>query len=179
MVLRLIARSPRGPGFLAPVVGNVRHAANLASASGGQDHTPSPSALASLVRRNQSVHRIPASRSVTIGHNALCIEAGCAGADHIILKNGIGIFFAKGIDTRISVESLNEFRFSARAILRLESPASGRHRQNRTDLPDTARKPASVAQMSDLSSVRMIERWALDLPQGCDIARLVFCRDEK
>jgi hypothetical protein len=43
----------------------------LTSASGGQDHTISPSASAPFVRttsraRHQSVHRIPRSTSVTI-----------------------------------------------------------------------------------------------------------------
>ena len=51
VVLRLIARSPRRPGFLAPVIGE-RSSANLASASGGQDHTPLPSASALFVRTN-------------------------------------------------------------------------------------------------------------------------------
>jgi len=37
--------SPRGPGFLAPVIAR-SVSRNLASASGGQDHTTSPSALA-------------------------------------------------------------------------------------------------------------------------------------
>jgi hypothetical protein len=44
--------------------------ADLASASGGQDHTTSPSASATFVRRAIRVHRIPASRIVTIGRNA-------------------------------------------------------------------------------------------------------------
>jgi len=58
-VLRLIARSPRGPGFLAPVARKLRKLANLASASGGQDHTPSPSAPTMLVLHHHRVHRIP------------------------------------------------------------------------------------------------------------------------
>ncbi len=44
--LRLISRSPRGPGFLAPVAGVMRSIiANLTSASGGRDHATSPSAI--------------------------------------------------------------------------------------------------------------------------------------
>ena len=43
MVLRLISRSPRGPGFLAPVIRRIAPT-NLAPASGRQDHTPLPSA---------------------------------------------------------------------------------------------------------------------------------------
>ena len=44
------ALSP-GTGFLAPVIGVMRNIiANLASASGGQDHTTLPSASTSFVR---------------------------------------------------------------------------------------------------------------------------------
>ena len=42
-------RSPREPGFLAPVVRIARHVADLASASGGQDHAISPSASRPIV----------------------------------------------------------------------------------------------------------------------------------
>jgi hypothetical protein len=44
--------------------------ANLAPASERQNHTTSPSASATFVRRALRVHRIPASRFVTIGRNA-------------------------------------------------------------------------------------------------------------
>jgi len=76
MVLRLIRDLPGEPGFLAPVARH--HLASLTPASGCQDHTISPSAKprssASATRREPYVHRIPASRSVTIGQNALLIE---------------------------------------------------------------------------------------------------------
>jgi len=49
---------------------------DLTSASGGQDHTPSPSAPTMLVSHHPRGHRIPASRFVTIAHTPLCIEAG-------------------------------------------------------------------------------------------------------
>src|SRR5262249_12020663 len=42
------------------------HLANLASASGGQDHTPLTSANATFVQRGIRDHRSPASRVVTI-----------------------------------------------------------------------------------------------------------------
>jgi len=78
MVLRLIRDLPGEPGFLAPVARH--HLASLTPASGCQDHTISPSAKprssASATRREPYVHRIPASRSVTIGQNALLIEGG-------------------------------------------------------------------------------------------------------
>src|SRR5580692_2490931 len=66
MVLRLISRSPRGPGSFAPVALADRLRKNLAPASGRQDHTTSPSASSAFVSRTISVHRIPRSTSVTI-----------------------------------------------------------------------------------------------------------------
>src|SRR5262245_22694422 len=71
MVLTLIARSPREPGFLAPVIARLV-AARLGTSVGA----PGPHALTVPPRRRssarkirarrQSVHRIPASRVVTI-----------------------------------------------------------------------------------------------------------------
>jgi hypothetical protein len=46
--LRLISRSPWGPGFLAPIVREIA-LATLTSASGGRDHATSPSAQATFV----------------------------------------------------------------------------------------------------------------------------------
>jgi hypothetical protein len=43
--------SPRGPGSLAPVVREPRQLADLTPASGCQDHTTSPSALATFVEQ--------------------------------------------------------------------------------------------------------------------------------
>ena len=66
MVLRLMARSPRRPGFLAPVVGSVRHASQLGLSVG----RPGPHAFA--VRNGHLRPRwpqrpsLPASRIVTI-----------------------------------------------------------------------------------------------------------------
>jgi hypothetical protein len=39
-----------------------------------------------------------ASRSVTIGHNALCIEAGCANHTSVLRKLSRGLFFLEGLD---------------------------------------------------------------------------------
>ena len=88
---------------------------NLASASGGQDHTTSPSVSASLVRRDRYVHRSPASRVVTIAIRPLH-RGGMERDNHEILKNGIEIFFAQGLDGGISIESPCEFRFFAHGI---------------------------------------------------------------
>src|SRR5580693_6286629 len=56
--LRLISRSPRGPGSFAPVVSRV-NPRTLTPASGRQDHTTSPSASSAFVFRAISVHRNP------------------------------------------------------------------------------------------------------------------------
>src|ERR1700746_567669 len=81
--------SPRGPGFLAPVA-RKRLAgaclANLTSASGGQDHTISPSARALVVLRKDCaqitrVHRIPLPTSVTIAKRPSC-GGGTAKENH-------------------------------------------------------------------------------------------------
>jgi hypothetical protein len=71
MVLRLIRDLPGVPGLFATVIRAMRkHLANLTPASGCQDHTISPSAIWSVVSRKRAqrngVHRIPASRVVTI-----------------------------------------------------------------------------------------------------------------
>jgi hypothetical protein len=56
--------SPRGPGFLAPVIGVMQNIiANLTPASGRQDHTTSPSASATFVFLSFRVHRISPQRS--------------------------------------------------------------------------------------------------------------------
>jgi hypothetical protein len=63
------ALSP-GTGLSCPRrLRDVNTIANLASASGGQDHATSPSASATFVRRALRVHRIPAPHIVTIGRN--------------------------------------------------------------------------------------------------------------
>jgi hypothetical protein len=58
MVLRLISCSPRRTGLVVTVVSGIA-STNLTPASGRQDHTTSPYASVTIVRRNISVHRIP------------------------------------------------------------------------------------------------------------------------
>jgi len=58
MAYGLYVISP-GTGLSCPRRLRDHQLANLASASGGQDHTISPSAPASLVQRSRHVHRIP------------------------------------------------------------------------------------------------------------------------
>jgi hypothetical protein len=71
MVLTLIARSPWGPGFLAPIARRIIIPARLASASGGQDHTLlRPQEPRSSCAPSRPPH--PASRVVTIAIRPSC-----------------------------------------------------------------------------------------------------------
>ena len=67
IVLRCPSCSPWGPGFLAPITraDACASAAGLTSASGGRDHTTSPSAMPTLVWRGIHVYRSPPPRFVT------------------------------------------------------------------------------------------------------------------
>jgi hypothetical protein len=95
MVLRLISRSPRGPGLFAPVVSVMRSIiANLTPASGRQDHTTSPSADQRLRQRAACVHRIPHPTSVTIAIRPSC-EGGMAKDGEVICGRGKQKYFCK------------------------------------------------------------------------------------
>jgi hypothetical protein len=63
--------------LVATVIGKIA-SADLAPASERQDHTTSSSASATFVRRALRVHRIPASRNVTIGRNVPLHRGGMA-----------------------------------------------------------------------------------------------------
>ena len=81
--LRLIRDLPGNRAFLLPSPAEPlieQLAANLASASGGQDHTTSPSAQVRLVLHHPSRPSHPASTSVTVA-TPLCYEAGQAAVD--------------------------------------------------------------------------------------------------
>jgi hypothetical protein len=76
--------------------------ADLTPASGGQDHTPLPSARNAFVGAQcalstPSVHRIPLPTSVTIAIRPSC-GGGMSGEKHIFLKNGSRIFLLKRLD---------------------------------------------------------------------------------
>ncbi len=78
MVLRLISRSPWGPGFLAPIISVMRSIiANLTPASGRQDHTTSPYASGAVRRLAPSRPPHPAPRFVTTARTPLRVEAEC------------------------------------------------------------------------------------------------------
>jgi hypothetical protein len=76
VVLTLIRDLP-GDRLDCPRHLRVRHIADLASAPGCQDHTISRPQRSRSSRANVRVHRIPASRIVTIGRNVPLAEAGC------------------------------------------------------------------------------------------------------
>src|SRR5689334_2362385 len=83
MALRLIRTLPGDRAFLPPSLAAFVTPANLASASGGQDHTTSPSAAAPFVRTSKSraspsrpSHPRPTFRDDA--HTPLQSEAGCA-----------------------------------------------------------------------------------------------------
>src|SRR5579863_6339178 len=67
-------------------------------ASGHQDHTTSPSALALFVKSAIRVHRIPRPTSVTIAKRPSC-RGGTAGISNAVsTKPRSEIFFADGVD---------------------------------------------------------------------------------
>jgi hypothetical protein len=134
--------SPWRPGLFAPIARSVRHAANLASASGGQDHTTSPSAPAPFVRTKdaRASPKRPSHPRLTSRDDrdtSLFIEAGWQQANHTFPKSGSRIFFARGLDSRISIELLHEFGFFAHAQSKGDVYCTPRH-----DLP---RWPDEVA----------------------------------
>jgi hypothetical protein len=83
---------PGEPGFLAPVAREPRQLTDLTPASGCQDHTTSPSALTMLVSHHPRVHRIPASRSVTIGRTPSQERRDGGTEPHISAKRKLNIF---------------------------------------------------------------------------------------
>jgi hypothetical protein len=81
-----------GTGLSCPHRRADHHPHDLASASGGRDHTISPYAAATFVRHRHRVHRIPASRIVTIGRNVPLRTRRDARSKHLIWGRGQGNF---------------------------------------------------------------------------------------
>jgi hypothetical protein len=88
----------------------------LASASGGRDHTTSPSAPVSLVARHRYVHRIPRSTFVTT-RPPLFIEHGTEGDNHLFLKNASRIICAEGWTAESALHHVANVGFFAYGIL--------------------------------------------------------------
>src|SRR5262249_12491303 len=95
--LRLIRALPGVPGSLASVACDFV-IANLTPASGCQDHAISPSASRAARRAAATRPSHPRSAFVTSGRNAPLVGAGWARDNHIITKNGRGIFCTEGLD---------------------------------------------------------------------------------
>jgi hypothetical protein len=77
-------------------------------ASGRQDHTTSPSAVAPFVRSAISVHRIPRSASVTIASRPSVRRDG-DGYRVDLGRAGTGIFFAIELDRANQIEIVKQF----------------------------------------------------------------------
>jgi hypothetical protein len=108
MVLRLIPRSPRRPGFVASVIGAMQSiVANLTPALACQDHTASPTASNVIRLMTCRVHRIPHSTSVTT-RNAPPIEAGWDGIAIDLMKKQSRIFLRTGLDDPNQLERICE-----------------------------------------------------------------------
>jgi hypothetical protein len=113
MILRRIARSPRGTGLSCPRRRTDRTRATWPQRRKARTTRPRcPRSIRSSGETTRPSH--PHLRSVTIGHNALCTEARWCEEIPPFLKNRIKIYSAQGLDTRISVESAHEIRFVAR-----------------------------------------------------------------
>ena len=80
------------------------------------------SGTASLVARHRRSHRIPPPTSVTTAKRPSC-GGGTGEEKHKLPKNRSKIFFARGLDSRISVELICEFGFFAHAMLPVEAVA--------------------------------------------------------
>jgi hypothetical protein len=119
---------PGGPGFLAPVARNVRHACELDLSVGRSG----PHDLTVRDRRVRltwhCVHRIPASRVVTDRAYVPLCRGGMRGGDHGSPKNGIIIFFAERLGRGISTESPHEFLSLAHSCVaaKIDPPATAR-----------------------------------------------------
>jgi hypothetical protein len=101
MVLRLISRSPRRPAFLPPSLAN--DSANLTPASGHQDHTTSPYAIASLVRAQKKARDDAAASTASHPNVVTMANAPLPGRDThqklLICRRRKANFFARGLKT--------------------------------------------------------------------------------
>ena len=129
MALRLIPRSPRGPGFIAPVAARSQVSRNLTPASGRQDHTALP--LRDSFARLATLSRPPHLRSnVRDDREAPLVRAGMAENNHSFLENGRDIF-ALTFRRCFVIERADEFPLCVEAIVPLPGHAgAGSPREN-------------------------------------------------
>ena len=112
MVLRFIARSPRGPGLIAPVASRSFCSLSLSVGRPGPHAFTVRNGSAHLARRD--VHRIPLSTSVTIAKRPSC-EGGTHHTWHRFPKNGSKVLH-RGQTTRLALELAREILFLPAAI---------------------------------------------------------------
>ena len=119
MVLTLIARSPWRPGFFAPIIGKIiSHQFDTSVGVSGPHAFTSASAPFVRAKKLARVANASIAARLTFGDDwpkRPLHRGGMAREDHILLKNGSGIFFATGLDNRFGVESPHEIRFLAHA----------------------------------------------------------------
>ena len=108
---------PGDRAFLPPSPPRSLLLKNLTPASGRQDHTTSPSALAALVSRRRRVHRIPHPTSVTIAIRPSC-EAGRAGYSFDLGKREAKYFFGQDWTGSIRLKRLRKLVFRRRRRVR-------------------------------------------------------------
>src|SRR6266700_1325568 len=115
MVLRLTSRSPRGPCFLAPVIGAMRMHRRPLGISVGM---PGPHDFAVRPERARLTrhcgHRIPLPTFMTIAKRPSC-GGGTGGANHIFLKNRSEIFGRGGLERRSSLKGLGKLHLKISA----------------------------------------------------------------
>ena len=121
--------SPWGPGFVAPIAARIV-SARLGLSVGRPGPHDFASASAPFVRTNdrarrQCVHRIPASRVVTIAIRPLH-RGEMAGENHAFLKNESAIFLRQELTAeslQTGIESLHEFPIFAHAVFSVRGPS--------------------------------------------------------
>jgi hypothetical protein len=127
MVLRLISRSPRGPGFLAPVIGAMRlHRRPLGISVG----MPGPHDFAVRPGRARLTrhcgHRIPPPTFMTIAKRPSC-GGRTRGANHRFRKNRSEIFLREGLDRPSSLKGLGKLDSKISALRWLGRVRTGPH----------------------------------------------------
>jgi hypothetical protein len=138
MVLRLISCSPRGPGFLAPVIGVDCEASRRLGASVGAPgpHDFAVRAPRSFVLRSENASTATPPASVTIGRNAPLPGTGWPGDGIDFGKMETKYFLRKDWTTQISLNRLGKFDLARRQCRLLFRPRAWRGvRENVSDLP--------------------------------------------
>jgi hypothetical protein len=97
----------------------------LASASGRQNHTTSPSAASALVSCTVRVHRIPLPTSVTIAKRPFDLEQDKANRKCDLGEARSGIFLSARLDRANQLELQREIRFLAHAIFKGSAAETG------------------------------------------------------